>query len=258
VAYALGVLSALFRWLVEQRYVLANPFSGLKVRGAGRDSDLDAGRSFTDGEWQLVRTVADGLEWSYGWSEPAAQRLRFLIDFCYATGLRASELAGATLGAIASDGQGDEWLHLAAGKGARRGKVALPPLARAALDRYLVQRGLPTTRAKWKPGTPILGRVDTDDARAITASRLWVIVRRFFAQVAKVIEDDRPALAQKLRLASPHWMRHTHASHALQAGVELTTVRDNLRHASIATTSVYLHGDDAKRHRQLCHAFGVR
>jgi len=32
-AYALTVLSALFRWLIEQRYVLANPFSGLKVRG---------------------------------------------------------------------------------------------------------------------------------------------------------------------------------------------------------------------------------
>ncbi len=30
-AYALNVLSALFRWLIEQRYVLANPFAGVKV-----------------------------------------------------------------------------------------------------------------------------------------------------------------------------------------------------------------------------------
>jgi integrase len=46
-----------------------------------------------------VRTVADGLEWSYGWQPAAAQRLRFVLDFAYATGLRASELVNATLGA---------------------------------------------------------------------------------------------------------------------------------------------------------------
>ena len=32
-AYALSVLNALYRWLIEQRYVLANPFAGVKVRG---------------------------------------------------------------------------------------------------------------------------------------------------------------------------------------------------------------------------------
>jgi hypothetical protein len=32
-----------------------------------------------------------------------------------------------------------------------------------------------------------------------------------------------------------------------RAGAELTTVRDNLRHASISTTSIYLHGDEVKR-----------
>jgi site-specific recombinase XerD len=31
-------------------------------------------------------------------------------------------------------------------------------------------------------------------------------------------------------------------------GAELTTMRDNLRHASVSTTSVYLHTDQAKRH----------
>lgn len=38
----------------------------------------------------LLRAVADGLEWSYVWSEPAVQRLRFVLGFDYATGLRAS------------------------------------------------------------------------------------------------------------------------------------------------------------------------
>ena len=52
--------------------------------------------------------------------------------------------------------------------------------------------------------------------------------KRFFLMAADAIADGHPATADKLRRASPHWMRHTHATHALQRGVELTTVRDNL------------------------------
>jgi hypothetical protein len=50
-------------------------------------------------------------------------------------------------------------------------------------------------------------------------------------------------------------MRHTHATHALERGVDLTTVRDNLRHASLSTTSIYLHTGKEKRARQLRTAF---
>lgn len=46
-------------------------------------------------------------------------------------------------------------------------------------------------------------------------------------------------------------MRHTHATHALALGAELIAVRDNLRHASVATTSIYLHTDEVKRARQM-------
>ncbi len=47
-AYALTVLSALFRWLIEQRYVLANPFAGVKVRGHALRPALDTARGFTE------------------------------------------------------------------------------------------------------------------------------------------------------------------------------------------------------------------
>ena len=77
-------------------------------------------------------------------------------------------------------------------------------------------------------------------------------------QVADVIQEQSPATTEKLRRASPHWMRHTHATHALARGAELTTVRDNLRHASISTTSIYLHGEDVKRARQMDQAFQSR
>jgi site-specific recombinase XerD len=83
-------------------------------------------------------------------------------------------------------------------------------------------------------------------------------MRRFFSQAADVIRHDHPVAAEKLRHASPHWLRHTHASHALARGAELTTVRDNLRHASISTTSIYLHVDELKRARQISAAFRAR
>ena len=255
-AHALAVLGALFRWLVEQRYLFANPFSGIKVRGGGRAAPLDASRVFGDAEWALLRTVAEGLEGSYGWSAPAARRLRFVLDFAYATGLRAGELVGARIGGVeaAADGSGD-WLHLI-GKGAKAGKVALPPLARAALDRYLAQRGLPPA-SHAAPGLPLIASLDgePDSDAGITSTRLRSVLRRFFMQAADLVEAQSPASADKLRRATPHWMRHTHATHALARGAGLTTVRDNLRHASISTTSVYLHADDAERARQLGSAF---
>ncbi|CAN7781330.1 site-specific integrase [Cupriavidus necator] len=255
-AYALSVLGAMYRWLIQQRYVLANPFAGIKVRGSGRTAPLDTSHAFTEGEWMLVRTLANGLEWSYGWDAVAAQRLRFVLDFGYATGLRASELVGATLGGIEIDPHGDHWLNLV-GKGAKAGKVALPPLARIALDRYLVERGLPVTPARWDPHTPLIGSLGQEPASGITGTRLWGVLRRFFVQAADLIQADHPAAAEKLRQASPHWMRHTHATHALARGAELTTVRDNLRHASISTTSIYLHGDEVKRARQIGAAFSA-
>lgn len=253
-AYALSVVGALYRWLMQQRYVLANPFAGLKVRGGSQEAGLAASRAFSDAEWSMVQTVAEGLEWSYGWEPVAAQRMRFVLDFTYATGLRASELVHARLGMIEDDDRGDRWLHLV-GKGSKAGTVVLPPIARAALDRYLVQRRLPTTPARWDPAVPLLGSLEQDNAGGITAARLWAVLKRFFAQVADVVQEQSPATADKLRRASPHWMRHTHATHALERGADLTTVRDNLRHASVSTTSVYLHTDKEKRARQLGAAF---
>lgn len=256
VAYALSVVGAMFRWLIQQRYLLANPFAGIKVRGASRSESLAVTRVFGEGEWSLIQAVAQGLEWGHGWEAPAAQRLRFVLDFAYATGLRIGELVGATLGQVEVDPHGDHWLRLV-GKGSKAGKVALPSLARAALDRYLMERKLPITPARWGPRTPLIGSLDQESAAGITSSRLWSVMRRFFAKVAEVIEADSPATAEKLRRASPHWMRHTHATHALARGAELTTVRDNLRHASISTTSIYLHGDEVKRAKQMSAAFAA-
>ncbi|WP_420715430.1 tyrosine-type recombinase/integrase [Cupriavidus sp. D39] len=131
--------------------------------------------------------MAEGLELGHQWEVPAAQRLRFVLNFAYATGLRISELVSATQGQIEVDGHGDHWLHLV-GKGSKATKVALPPLARAALDRYLMQRELPITPARWDPRTPLIGRHRTrqqpgkhhhDQAVEYLAAANWLLQERW-------------------------------------------------------------------------------
>lgn len=78
----------------------------------------------------------------------------------------------------------------------------------------------------------------------VTTSRLWAVMKRFFGLAASELLEMSPAQAEKLGRATQHWMRHTHATYALAAGGELTTVRDNLWHVPISTTSVYLNADD--------------
>jgi site-specific recombinase XerD len=67
--------------------------------------------------------------------------------------------------------------------------------------------------------------------------------------VQLVVVNDTPASAIPDR---------TEIQRALARGAHLTTVRDNLRHASISTTSIYLHSDEVKRAKQIREAFDAR
>jgi site-specific recombinase XerC len=65
----------------------------------------------------------------------------------------------------------------------------------------------------------------------------------------EVYDANWERAAERLRQASAHWLRHTAGSHMMDGQVDLRFVRDNLGHASISTTSQYLHADDDERHR---------
>ncbi len=89
-----------------------------------------------------------------------------------------------------------------------------------ALDRYLQERGLPISRARWDSAAALVGSLNggNDAQGGITALRQWEVMRRFFRLAADSLASDHPPLAEKLRRAT-HWMRHTHATHALAKGV---------------------------------------
>jgi site-specific recombinase XerD len=72
--------------------------------------------------------------------------------------------------------------------------------------------------------------------------------------VVKVIKKtaSRAALPENVKaMVSPHWLRHAHASHALNNGAPISLVQTTLGHGSLKTTSIYTHalkGDSSGLH----------
>jgi site-specific recombinase XerD len=60
------------------------------------------------------------------------------------------------------------------------------------------------------------------------------------AQVHRIVKAAAERAGVDL-LVSPHWLRHAHASHALDRGCPIHLVQATLGHASVATTGKYLH-----------------
>ena len=69
----------------------------------------------------------------------------------------------------------------------------------------------------------------TRTGRPLARNNVWTSLRRT-AQRAGIE-----------RGISPHWFRHAHASHALDGGAPVQSVKETLGHASLATTSIYVH-----------------
>jgi site-specific recombinase XerD len=271
-AYALSVLSSLFRWLTEQRYLLGNPFAGVNAKAAKAakgNASVEAQlshpqqRVFTAKEWASIMRFAQQAERKLNWRKNAAIRLRFILAFCVATGLRVNELATVRLRDFERVSSHECWLRVK-GKGGKRARVAIPPAAWDALMVYLRYRGIRASIHQWPSDAFLVGAIELSQtqarhtagsAKGLTAGRVWAILRRFYDDVSEQVADTRPGFHQKLKAASPHWLRHTHATFALQGGADLVTVRDNLRHASVTTTSNYLHTEDARRASQLSRVF---
>ncbi len=65
------------------------------------------------------------------------------------------------------------------------------------------------------------------------------------AGIQRVYAHDKNGRA--LNVVSPHTLRHSHAVAALDAGVPLNDIQDQLGHTNLATTSVYLRADISHR-----------
>jgi integrase/recombinase XerD len=163
---------------------------------------------------------------------PLGLRDHALLEVLYASGLRASEIVGMRLENFLRE----ERLLRVIGKGNRERVVPVGEKAVAALDRWLAQ-GRPKLVKPKTGGEVFLG----EHGRRLTTARVWQIVK----ETAK--------LAGLKKKIWPHLLRHSFATHLLSHGADLRAIQEMLGHASLATTQVYTHVDQARLkqiHRQ--------
>jgi integrase/recombinase XerD len=148
-----------------------------------------------------------------------------LLEVLYASGLRASEIAGLRL----ENYLREEKLLRVIGKGNRERLVPVGEKAIAAIDVWLA-RGRPALVKPKTGGEIFLG----EHGRRLTTARIWQIVRGI------------AALAGLEKKIWPHLLRHSFATHLLSRGADLRAIQEMLGHASLATTQVYTHVDQAR------------
>jgi integrase/recombinase XerC len=171
------------------------------------------------------------------------KRDRAILELLYAAGIRVSELVGLDLGDIAMS----EGLVRVVGKGAKERVVPFGRKAKESLESYLGVRGRRIRAGKASGGGP--GRFDADAVflnnrgGRLTVRSVWNIVDRYVGR-----------LAQKLRV-HPHTLRHSFATHMLNAGADLRTIQELLGHESLSTTQKYTHVsvEQLIRIYQSCH-----
>jgi integrase/recombinase XerC len=212
-ARALSAVRSFYRYL-QTHHDLAVP----AVRSARAPklerrlpSHLDKGQ--TEAVFAGAVTKADG-------DDSAAVRDLAMLELFYSSGLRLSELAGADVADL--DLLGDQLK--VRGKGRKERIVPVGKQANAALRRWLDHRETVIV----KPGA---------DRRALFLNHRGQRLTGRSVQRAmhKLLEA---AGGDGLKV---HSLRHTFATHLLDAGADLRAVQELLGHASLSTTQIYTH-----------------
>ena len=239
----LSALRSLFRFCARMRMVSALPTEGIanprtEKRHPGhlnvdqafvlletgkKDAAADAPKA--PGKRKREAVPADGAASGTGGKEgeEESSRARALRDVClaevlYGSGLRISEALDLDAGRITGDTEALRVL----GKGGKERLAPLTDTAREALAAWLEARSQLA-----KPGE-----------RALFVGKRGKRLNRREAQ--RIIEAlcRRAGLPQPV---SPHGLRHSFATHLLEAGADLRSVQELLGHSRLTTTQRYTH-----------------
>lgn len=246
---ALSILNAMLSWLVEAGYLAGNP---LALSRRKRKAAAPRVSRFLPAEhWSLVLRSIEAMPVQTGRERLHASRCRWLFSLLYLGGLRISEVCGTAMGGLFSQraAQGHErwWLEIT-GKGGKRRLVPATGELMAELMRYRKAHDLsplPLAGDETPLVMPLIG-----PCKPMARSAVHVIVKQVVQQAAERLRQQGPEFepaAAHIEQASAHWMRHTAGTH-LSEKADLKVVRDNLGHANISTTSIYLHSEDDARH----------
>jgi integrase/recombinase XerD len=200
-ARIVNTLKSLFRFAHEAGYCPVNV--ALKLKPPKVRNHL-AERLLT--QQDVVRLIENAT----------SSRNKVLLLLAYTTGLRVSEICGL------------KWRDLVA----KQGGGQLVVQGKGGKTRYIM---LPTP--VWMAVERLRGTASANDP--VFASRKKgghlsrSMVMRIVRAAALKAGIDAPV--------SPHWLRHAHASHALERGAPLHLVQHTLGHSQIQSVAVYLH-----------------
>jgi integrase/recombinase XerC len=205
----LSAARSFFRHLLEQGAIEVHPATGLRRRRGSRRLP----GALTRAEIERLLEAPDS-------DTPLGRRDRALLEFTYSAGTRAAE----TVGLDRDDLDFAGGVARVRGKGRKERLVALGSHAARALQTYL--------------GDPARPRASERAARAVFLNARGG--RLTTRSLGRAVEAAllRAGLSRR---ATPHTLRHSFATHLLDAGADLRSVQELLGHANVATTQIYTH-----------------
>jgi integrase/recombinase XerC len=214
----LSTLRSFFRWACREGHLAKSPAKGLPSPRIPKT--LPRALTLPDTERLLDADPGEAF---------VPERERALFELLYATGLRVSEAAGLDV----EDVDFASRLVRVTGKGSRERIVPFGETAGDALRAYLPSRAALRHGARddAAAGEPLF--VNARGGRLTPRSMARLLKRRLRAA----------GLPAEI---SPHALRHTFATHLLQAGADLRAIQELLGHASLSTTQKYTHLDAAR------------
>jgi integrase/recombinase XerD len=219
----LAAVRSLFTMGFDCGYLTFN--APAKVKGVKQKDSL-AQRILSEFEtMQLLATAKSQALQSRGKSkkgnlspkEKIILRNHLLMEFLYYTGARVSEVARLTWRDIKANRNGLGQVTLF-GKGGKTRTVLLPEI---------LYRDLLTTKASKNPEAAVFASRKGDKPLQVR-------------QIRKIV-NDIAAEAGLDGSVSPHWLRHSHASHSLDRGAPPQLVQQTLGHQSLHTLTRYAH-----------------
>lgn len=210
IARKLSTLRSFYKFLLKKGLVESNPVEGILT--PRREKKLP-GYLSVDAIFRLLDSIeTDSVQ---------TARNRAIFEILYSCGIRVSELAGLNV----QDLDAAAGMLKVLGKGGRERRVPIGRNAINAIDAY--RRMLPDRAA----------------AGAVSNGALFLnlqggrLTPRSIARILKKIATACGILAP----VSPHTLRHTFATHLLDAGADLRSVQELLGHQSLSTTQKYTH-----------------
>lgn len=199
----LSSIKGFFDFIMSQSDLDVNPFS--HVRSLKKHEDLP--------KFLTPEEVIDLIE---GVKEP---RDRAVLELFYSTGVRVGEVESMNC----MDVDKDAGFILVMGKGAKQRRIPVGPRALSAIMEYLRSRGIEDPVYCSEP--------------LFLNSRNRRLKSR---SIRRIVETWSINMAMN-RHVSPHVIRHTFATHMLDAGADLRAIQEMLGHASLSTTQHYTH-----------------